>query len=344
MSFEWEEIEYITEDSQNINIYEYDGNYPSELTLDVIDEATVNEILFEEVGEINYDDILGNLDDFIQIPKQKKAKVVKTIEIKKQKVKKEIARNFECNLCNAKLPSMAYLKRHYNTKGHQRKLIKKTGVQFIEIKDTTRVEQLTALTNDDIEMIHSFDDQIEQITGNSSFGTTIMTPDASLDGIDLNLNDFRAADAILTFNLTSNPENVVSIPIKSTKSDYFCQHCNKTFTQKCYFTQHNKAHHSGPKNFKCEKCGKKYATEIDLENHKLKHSDSKPFKCDRLKCNHSYNNKIDLKRHEKNHEEMENVCLICSKGFVRRDHLRKHYLVHERKGQKQLMKVMGNNY
>lgn len=332
MSLDWETIEFeyidelIKEESNQSNFTDFDVNNASEETLSAMD---VDDFLAEDITDVLTEDIDGIINegllngtfdshvDFLRIPRAK--------------AKKETLRNHKCEVCNIKLPSLAYLKRHFNTKGHKRKL----GIVKEERSD--RVEELTELTNDEIELLDMFDRQITQMHGEIESSGSI------LDGFDFDATS-SSSEAIMTFNLTSDPSQAVSIPIKTAPKPskaFFCPLCNKSFSQKCYYTQHNTTHHSGDKPFKCEKCGKKFPTDYERSVHAMKHESTlKPFRC--VQCDRAYNNKVDLRRHEKNHDTRKPFpCEICRKEFVRKDHLEKHYSVHERKGMRNLMKMTG---
>ncbi len=117
-----------------------------------------------------------------------------------------------------------------------------------------------------------------------------------------------------------------------------CKICNITFDRKCYLIQHHNAQHSTDRNFKCEKCGKKFLTEADRDAHQLRHSGEKRYKC--LKCPKSFNHLSDCKRHYFKHLDVQPFqCDVCPKGYARKDHLTKHLLSHERKMAKNQVKV-----
>ncbi|KAL7013703.1 hypothetical protein ACKWTF_015536 [Chironomus riparius] len=112
-----------------------------------------------------------------------------------------------------------------------------------------------------------------------------------------------------------------------------CDICFKTFSKRCYMTQHFQTVHMPFTPHKCSKCGKKYANIEELNLHVLKHIADKPFKCPY--CPKAFNHKSDLKRHKISHAGKKPFqCTMCSRGFVRNDHLLKHIRVHQRKNEK----------
>lgn len=266
------------------------------------------------IDEMDFEDELGgDIDEFIKEslidPDFNFFDLTKKVPKRKQK---NGEKNFSCDICNVKLPSLSYLKRHYTTKGHQRKLM--TFRKVPEVVDE-RIEELTELSNDEKELLALFDEQISNFQGEELF--------------DIKEEIFLAPKP--------------SSPPQKSQSQFslVCSPCNKIFSHKCHYTQHVQTVHSGIKAFKCQKCGKKFSTQSQLEAHAAKHEGIKAFKCE--KCPKSYNNKVDLKRHELNHgSQAPHPCEICGRGFVRKDHLEKHYQSHERKGAKQLKKVKGD--
>ncbi|XP_070501814.1 putative zinc finger protein 286B [Chironomus tepperi] len=112
-----------------------------------------------------------------------------------------------------------------------------------------------------------------------------------------------------------------------------CHICSKTFSKRCYLTQHFQTIHMTFKAHRCKKCGKKYASIEELSQHEEKHVADKPFKCSC--CPKAFIHKSDLKRHEISHSVRKPYqCTFCDRGFVRNDHLLKHERVHQRKIEK----------
>ena len=93
---------------------------------------------------------------------------------------------------------------------------------------------------------------------------------------------------------------------------YDCQFCGKMFTQTGSLKRHNvhvhgvadeKYQKKGTKQtrqmFDCGVCGKTFATQYMLTNHKIIHTMVKPFPC--KICEKSFNNLGTLSRHKRGH-------------------------------------------
>lgn len=120
-----------------------------------------------------------------------------------------------------------------------------------------------------------------------------------------------------------------------------CIECDKVFNKSCYLTQHNRSFHNGLKPFKCQRCGKKFASHVELDVHFAKHNGDKPFKCEL--CPKQFHHKTDLRRHMCTHNGKPFSCEICAKGFIRNDHMLKHTEIHRRKSAQNLNKEFNKN-
>lgn len=128
--------------------------------------------------------------------------------------------------------------------------------------------------------------------------------------------------------------------IKPTVNLHKCIECDKVFNKSCYLTQHNKSFHNGVKPFRCQRCGKKFASIVELDTHFAKHNGDKPFKCEI--CPKQFHHKTDLRRHMCTHNGKPFSCELCGKGFIRNDHMLKHTEIHRRKNAQSLIKESKN--
>ncbi|XP_055325279.1 zinc finger protein PLAG1-like [Sitodiplosis mosellana] len=112
-----------------------------------------------------------------------------------------------------------------------------------------------------------------------------------------------------------------------------CNVCNKTFENKKRMSQHMKSHEEKVK-FICDKCGKMYHQQFNLENHKsAQHGEyldehQNVYKC-RL-CSAKFDNRTDLYTHMKNHanDNQELLCDTCGKCFKNNHNLKNHMRTH----------------
>ncbi|KAJ2697376.1 hypothetical protein FB645_005933 [Coemansia sp. IMI 203386] len=79
--------------------------------------------------------------------------------------------------------------------------------------------------------------------------------------------------------------------------------------------------------FNCDVCHRSFARQYNLKTHRLTHfpntMESRPFKCPH--CVKAFTRKHDLQRHSVLHERKDkHTCVSCSRGFPRKDALKKH--------------------
>lgn len=112
-----------------------------------------------------------------------------------------------------------------------------------------------------------------------------------------------------------------------------CKVCQKMFDNKKGMAQHMKVHEEKEK-FICDKCGKIYMNQFNLENHKsAQHGEyvdefDNVFKC-RL-CEQKFSNRTDLYSHMKTHtkETQRLLCDTCGKCFNNTHNLKSHMRIH----------------
>lgn len=168
-------------------------------------------------------------------------------------------------------------------------------------------------------------------------------------------------DDNLTFKSSSNHKNVHKTDKKPKKKDklkekidLFCQICNKVVTR---LAEHQKRMHNKQLDFKCERCGKAFPFNYELERHHKRHnncistSNSKLFQCGL--CEGKYSSRKSLVHHVRAlHNERINkhnslietkdsddeplkkslknnhVCQYCSSAFNTFESLSDHLLKH----------------
>ena len=107
---------------------------------------------------------------------------------------------------------------------------------------------------------------------------------------------------------------------------HFCKVCNKAFKRADYLAKHEKEFCSVFRPHKCEKCGRCYATEEELMEHKETHKIRLAFKCD--KCDDSFQEEADFLEHKTQHkDDKPQDCPLCSQQFPDFKDFVNHYKV-----------------
>lgn len=119
-----------------------------------------------------------------------------------------------------------------------------------------------------------------------------------------------------------------------------CDFCPKSFIHRAHRDRHVMSCHSGEKNWRCDICGRGYATASILNSHKKTHF-SKTYTCD--VCGKSFFHAGHLTRHRVLHQEVRPFsCSICGRGFTQAANLRSHQDTHA--GERQLCSICGKNF
>lgn len=112
-----------------------------------------------------------------------------------------------------------------------------------------------------------------------------------------------------------------------------CKICDKTFETRKRLNAHAKVHEEKAK-FICDKCGKMYTNQFNLENHKSSQHGEYLDECQNVYkcriCCEKYNNRTDLYSHMKTHtkDTQELLCDTCGKCFNNPHNLKSHQRVH----------------
>lgn len=106
-----------------------------------------------------------------------------------------------------------------------------------------------------------------------------------------------------------------------------CDFCSQQFTLKTTLARHIRNIHYKEKNGTCDVCGKTFFDRHNLNLHKVRHSNMKPFECD--VCKKKFPRIEALKLHKRIHDnDRRYVCKICGKSFIQWVSLSMHKVVH----------------
>lgn len=105
-----------------------------------------------------------------------------------------------------------------------------------------------------------------------------------------------------------------------------CQICGKICTTSSNFFQH-KLSHSDKKPYKCEYCNKWFKSSSQVTLHVRTHTGEKPYKC--KTCDMGFRSSSHLITHTKTHTgEKPHKCNFCEKTFAQKSNCRKHMRIH----------------
>lgn len=107
-----------------------------------------------------------------------------------------------------------------------------------------------------------------------------------------------------------------------------CLFCPKAFVTNFELDLHILAH-IGETPYKCETCGRMFATTYGLKGHQLRqHTKQKPFKCPE-ECGKTFVSKIELVRHQRTHNGTRPYsCLFRNREFARLGNFKCHIIAH----------------
>lgn len=105
---------------------------------------------------------------------------------------------------------------------------------------------------------------------------------------------------------------------------YFCEHCERTFSDPSNLQRHIRTAHIGARSHACTECGKTFATSSGLKQHQHIHSSVKPFQCE--VCLRAYTQFSNLCRHKRMHADCRRQirCKDCGQNFSTATSLGKH--------------------
>lgn len=116
----------------------------------------------------------------------------------------------------------------------------------------------------------------------------------------------------------------------STQFWYLCDRCPKKYATEIGRRRHVELAHEGQLPFVCSTCGEAFNTKQHRDIHERIHTGELPFVCQL--CDKGFRAKNGLVRHMEMHLDVRNyACHLCPKKFRKRTHLNYHLGVHERK-------------
>lgn len=116
-----------------------------------------------------------------------------------------------------------------------------------------------------------------------------------------------------------------------TPTPYFCQKCDRYFTQGGNFRKHMNTHMTQKKRHSCEICQRSFTRRGDLTRHKRTHSGEKPFAC--ADCGKKFAYSYNLRTHMNTHTSSKPyACSFCTSSFSQKGKLTVHLKLHSVKG------------
>ncbi|XP_073408591.1 uncharacterized protein [Dendrobates tinctorius] len=107
---------------------------------------------------------------------------------------------------------------------------------------------------------------------------------------------------------------------------FSCSECGKCFAWNSKLINH-KRKHTGEKPFSCEECGKCFKEKSDLFRHKRIHTGAKPFSCS--ECGKWFSQSSSLAKHKKSHTGVKPFsCSECGALFTAKSSLVSHQNIH----------------
>lgn len=104
---------------------------------------------------------------------------------------------------------------------------------------------------------------------------------------------------------------------------YKCDECGKSFATPYSLNTHKNIHTNTERNVPCTQCGKKFRNRGDLKLHLKRHVEEKPFQCDH--CKKRFSDMAYMKAHMGTHLGVKrHICYGCGARFMTNSALHKH--------------------
>lgn len=125
---------------------------------------------------------------------------------------------------------------------------------------------------------------------------------------------------------SSSTEALNNAQPNANKKAIACPECGKLFGRVSHMRRHQLVH-SGNKPFQCDVCGDSFTRVENRDRHMIVHTKQRPYNCE---CGKGFTQLNRLKVHRLKHSgERPFTCAVCSKRFLRVDHLRVHMRTHQ---------------
>ncbi|XP_071986778.1 uncharacterized protein [Engystomops pustulosus] len=125
-------------------------------------------------------------------------------------------------------------------------------------------------------------------------------------------------------NDPADPSKDWSLPLL--ERSYFCSECGKGFATNSNLIQHRRIHRT-ERPYSCSQCGKSFTCKSYLHRHLKTHTGERPYCCPI--CRKSFSRNSHLKRHQKCHTRKKAFpCLECGKCFSSQARLIQHSQIH----------------
>ncbi|XP_069837036.1 zinc finger protein 572-like isoform X2 [Dendropsophus ebraccatus] len=114
--------------------------------------------------------------------------------------------------------------------------------------------------------------------------------------------------------------------VSLTERTYFCGECGKGFATNSNLVQHRRIHRT-ERPYSCSQCGKTFTCKSYLHRHLKIHTGERPYSC--AICRKSFSRNSHLKRHQKCHTRKKAFpCMDCGKYFSSQARLAQHSHIH----------------
>ncbi|XP_059177308.1 zinc finger protein 883-like [Physella acuta] len=231
--------------------------------------------------------------------------------------------NFNCTLCNVKLPSFASYRHHLHLHEEKKDFTCKVCYQICADSFSLRRH----------ESLHAqlISNAAEECTKDISFECDVCLKKCSTQH-DLSQHKQIHPGTVSFLHDASPEKNINNTPkikqLHTGKRSFKCDFCPKLFISKYLFLYHKRLH-SNIKPFQCNVCCKKFNWKCHFIQHKKTHNIKNSFKCGM--CLRRFKMLYMLIKHRHLHTpEKAFACDLCSRNFNNKHHLRWHRKLHDR--------------